>query len=93
MLIDKLKNKLENADKERTPAQVVVQDVVAVKKGERVLIIANPATNEIAQDLFMASSEVGALPTLIFQPDKPRSSCCNCNRARSLFLNFKHQTW
>ena len=70
MLLDKLKNKIEGADKERTPAQVVVQDVVAVKKGERVLIIANPATNEIAQDLFIASSEVGALPTLIFQPDK-----------------------
>ena len=71
MLFDKIKNKIDNAaDKARSPAQVVVQDVVAVKKGERVLIIANPATNEIAQDLFMASSEAGGLPTLIFQPDK-----------------------
>lgn len=65
MIIDKLINK-----KDRTPAQVVVQDVVAVKKGERVLIIANPQTNEIAQNLFTASAEAGALPTLIFQPDK-----------------------
>ncbi len=56
--------------KSRSPAQVVVQDVVKVKKGERVLIIANPATTEIAQDLYSASSETGALPTLIFQPDK-----------------------
>ena len=70
MLIDKLKNKKEISAKDRTPAQVVVQDVVAVKKGERVLIIANPQTSEIAQDLFTASSEAGALPTLIFQPDK-----------------------
>ena len=70
MLLDKLKNKIEPASKERTPAQVVVQDVVAVKKGERVLIIANPATNEIAQDLFMASSEVGGVPTLVYQSDK-----------------------
>lgn len=70
MLLDKLKNKIEPTSKERTPAQVVVQDVVAVKKGERILIIANPATNEIAQDLFMASSEVGGVPTLIYQSDK-----------------------
>ena len=70
MLLDKIKYKIDSTDKNRTPAQVVVQDVVAVKKGECVLIIANPATNEIAQDLFMASSQQGALPTLIFQPDK-----------------------
>lgn len=71
MIFDKLKNKIDSAaDKERTPAQVVVQDVVAVKKGERVLIIANPATNEIAQDLFLASSEVGGIPTLVYQSDK-----------------------
>ncbi|MBO4532737.1 MAG: peptidase M17 [Treponema sp.] len=70
MLLDKLKNKIEPASKDRSPAQVVVQDVVAVKKGERVLIIANPATNEIAQDLFMASSEAGGVPTLVYQSDK-----------------------
>ena len=70
MLIDKLKNKMESTSKDRTPAQVVVQDVVAVKKGERVLIIANPQTAEIAQDLFTASAQVGALPTLMYQPDK-----------------------
>ncbi|MBR4792019.1 MAG: peptidase M17 [Treponema sp.] len=70
MLIDKLKNKLDTTSKDRTPAQVVVQDVVAVKKGERVLIIANPQTAEIAQDLFTASAQVGALPTLMYQPDK-----------------------
>ena len=57
-------------DKNRTPSQVVVQDVVKIKKGERVLIIANPATAEIAQDLYSASSEAGAVPTLMFQPDK-----------------------
>ena len=61
---------LLGTNKERTPAQVVVQDVVKVKKGERVLVIANPATAEIAQDLYKASAEAGALSTLIFQPDK-----------------------
>ena len=39
MLIDKIISK-----KDRTPAEVVVQDVVKVRKGERVLVIANPAT-------------------------------------------------
>ena len=61
---------LLNKNKNRSPAQVVVQDVVKVKKGERVLIIANPATSEIAQDLYSASCESGALTTLIYQPDK-----------------------
>lgn len=56
--------------KERTPALVVVQDVLAVKKGERVLIIANPATNPVAQEFYVAANEVGAVPTLIFQNDK-----------------------
>lgn len=61
---------LFKSKKERTPSQVVIQDVVKVKKGERVLIIANPATAEIAQDLYAASEEAGALTTLMFQPDK-----------------------
>ncbi|MCR5284420.1 MAG: aminopeptidase [Treponema sp.] len=65
MLIDKIINK-----KDRSPAQIVLQDVVKVKKGERVLIIANPATSEIAQDLFRASCEEGAVSTLVFQPDR-----------------------
>jgi len=63
-----VKKKLNRED--RTPAQVVVEDVVKVKKGERVLIIANPATAVIAQNLFTASLEVNAVPTLMFQPDK-----------------------
>ncbi|MDD5928807.1 MAG: peptidase M17 [Spirochaetales bacterium] len=54
----------------RSSAQVVIQDVVKIKKGERVLIVANPATSEIAQDLFSAACEEGAQSTLIFQSDK-----------------------
>lgn len=65
MILDKIINK-----KERTPAEVVVQDVVKVKKGERVLIIANPATSEIAQDFYKASCNENAITTLIFQPDR-----------------------
>ena len=56
----KIDSLLGNKNKNRTPAQVVVQDVVKIKKGERVLIVANPATSEIAQDLYSASSEAGA---------------------------------
>lgn len=56
--------------KDRTPAQVVVQDVIKIKKNERVLIIANPATFQIAQDLYKSSIETGATTTLMFQPDK-----------------------
>lgn len=66
----KIDSLLGNKNKNRTPAQVVVQDVVKIKKGERVLIVANPATSEIAQDLYSASSEVGACTTLMFQSDK-----------------------
>ncbi|MCQ2575609.1 MAG: peptidase M17 [Treponema sp.] len=65
MLLDKLKNK-----KDRTPAEVVVQDVLKIKKDERVLIIANPSTSEIAQDLYKASEAQGATPSLIYQPEK-----------------------
>ena len=56
--------------KERTSAQVVVEDVMKIKKNERVLIIANPATTQIAQDLYSASEEKGAFPVLIFQPNR-----------------------
>jgi len=63
--IDSLINK-----KEKTPAQTMLLDVCRAKKGERVLIIANPATAEIAQDLYAASEEIGAIPTLMFQSDK-----------------------
>ncbi len=66
----KLDSLLGKKDKNRTPAQVVIQDVVKIKKGERVLIVANPATSEIAQDLYSASCEAGAQATLMFQPDK-----------------------
>lgn len=57
-------------NKNRTPSEVVVQDVMRIKKGERVLIIANPATASIAQDLYSASADSGAIVTLMFQPDK-----------------------
>ena len=38
--------------KEKTPAQTVIEDVCKIKKGEKVLIIANPETSVIAQNLF-----------------------------------------
>lgn len=54
----------------RTPSDVVIQDVVKVKKGERVLIIANPETNWIAQELYKSAAAAGGIVTLIFQSIK-----------------------
>ena len=59
------------AKQERTPAQTVVQEVCRVKKGESLLIVANPETTAIAQELFTAALEVGAKPVLMFQQKKP----------------------
>lgn len=56
--------------KELTSAQTMIESVCKVKKGENVLIIANPETNVIAQELFSASVDVGANPSLIFQQKK-----------------------
>lgn len=56
--------------KELTQAQTIVREVLKVKKGERVLIIANPETNVIAQELYEASREVDAAAVLIFQSAK-----------------------
>lgn len=67
-LLKKTEDLLKKTD--RTPSDVVMQDVLKVKKGERVLIIANPATAEIAQDLYHASETSGALTTLMYQPDR-----------------------
>lgn len=67
MKIDKIISSLK-AD--LTPAENVVMNVCSVKKGERVLIIANPATNQISQDLYSAVLKAGGIPTLMFQPDK-----------------------
>jgi leucyl aminopeptidase (aminopeptidase T) len=56
---------------EKTPAQTVVEEVCRIKKGEQVLIVANPETTVIAQQLFTASLEAGAKPVLMFQQKKP----------------------
>ena len=59
--------------KEKTPSQTVIEDVLHIKKNETALIIANPETNLIAQDLFTALREAGAKPSLIFQNKKASS--------------------
>ena len=56
--------------KERDPYKVVCDDVCKIKKDERVLIIANPSTAEIAQNFYEAAKDCGALPTLMYQPEK-----------------------
>jgi aminopeptidase len=57
-------------DNDKTPSKTIVEEVCKIKKGERVLIIANPSTNQIAQDLFSACLEAEASPSLIFQLPK-----------------------
>ena len=68
--IDNLLSSSGIIKKNRTPAETVIQEVCKVKKGERVLIIANPATSEVAQNLYTAAEASGALPTLMYQPER-----------------------
>ena len=56
--------------KELSPSDTVIQNVCKVRKNERVLIIANPHTADIAQDLYTSASNAGARTTLIFQSEK-----------------------
>ena len=57
-------------NKELSPAQNIVQNVCKIKKNERVLIIANPSTAAISQEIYTASSEAGAKTVLMFQNAK-----------------------
>lgn len=56
---------------ERTPAQTVIQEVCRVKKNETLLIVANPETSVIAQQLYTAAQEAGAKTVLMYQSKKP----------------------
>jgi len=67
VLIDSLKTRL---GKDLSPAQTLIQDVCKIKKGETVLIVANPELNPIAQDVYQAALEVDAKVSLIFQQKK-----------------------
>ncbi len=53
-------------------AKVAVRDVLAIKKGEKVLIVTNPddETLPVSQALFDASLEAGADPLIIIQKEK-----------------------
>ncbi len=53
-------------------ARASVREVLAVKKGERVLIIANPGEDvrEISMAIYDAALGVGGAPTLVFQREK-----------------------
>lgn len=57
-------------NKELSPAQNIVQNVCKIKKNERVLIIANPSTAAISQEIYTASNEAGAKTVLMFQNAK-----------------------
>ena len=56
--------------KEISPAKNVIENVCKVRKDERVLIIANPETSRIAQELYAASCEAGAKTVLAYQSIK-----------------------
>ena len=53
-------------------ARAAVRDVLAVKKGERMLIISNPnkGTRDISMALFDAALDANASPVLVFQGEK-----------------------
>jgi len=53
-------------------ADVAVNEVLGVKKGEHILIITNPVKDvfRISQALYLASHNAGASPTLMIQPKK-----------------------
>jgi len=53
-------------------ARAAVNEVIAVKRDERVLVISNPGgdVRELSMAIFDASLDVGAAPTLMFQREK-----------------------
>lgn len=56
--------------KNLTSAETVVKTVLKIKKGERVLIIANPAMSGIAEDLYTTCDKAESLPVLVYQNEK-----------------------
>ena len=56
--------------KEILPVENIIKNVCKIKKNERVLIIANPETGSIAQDLYTAAANAGAKVVLVFQNAK-----------------------
>jgi leucyl aminopeptidase (aminopeptidase T) len=66
-------NDIRTQDQElKKAAEIAVQDVLAVKEGESVLIITNPIGDvaEISYALYDAALSVGGKPVLMFQPVK-----------------------
>ncbi len=64
--------KNSHADKLRFSAEVAVKEVLALKKGEKILIITNPEKDvlEISWSIYNASEAVGGCPTMVIQPVK-----------------------
>lgn len=56
--------------KETNPSDTIIREVCKVKQNERVLIIANPETNLIAETIYEASRAVGAQTVLLYQSAK-----------------------
>lgn len=56
--------------KEISSSDTVIRNVLKVRSNERVLLIANPQTADIAQDLYASANDAGARTTLIFQNEK-----------------------
>lgn len=57
-------------NQKQTGAQVVVNQVLKIKKGEKVLIIANPKTAQMAQDLYTVCTDAEADTVLMYQREK-----------------------
>lgn len=55
---------------EKSPAYTVINTVCKLKKSEKILIVSNPESASIAQELYNQSLTCGGQPTLILQPAK-----------------------
>jgi len=71
-MTDRFENSTELDEKLKDAALIAMRDVLGAKKDEKVLIITNPDRDVslISQALYDASLELGAAPSLVYQPPK-----------------------
>lgn len=70
-------------------ARAAAEDVLAVRKGERALVIANPSrdSREISEALYDAFIESGAVPVLLFQREKSQFDFMEPETAKAIETN------
>ena len=73
-------------NQKQTSAQVVVNQVLKIKKGEKVLIIANPKTAQMAQDLYTVCADVEADIAILEEAEREFWRCVKEDRRPALIL-------